>query len=250
MAWILKLTKHSLSANWTGSSLYRENCAGCHGEKRTGRPPDFPSLIGIADRLSAEDMEAKITGGGGRMPTFGFLGTERIAALSAYLRTGVDASRSNSPEPAPNPAQEVVYTLEDLPKFTDPDGYPAISPPWGTLNALNLNTGRYAWKIPFGEFPELAAKGLKNTGTENYGGPIVTAGGLLFIGATSFDKKFHAYDKRTGKLLWDTILPAAGIATPATYRAHGRQFVVIAAGGGRPQQSKPGGKLVAFALSD
>ena len=249
MAWILKLQKHVLSGSRNGSTLYHENCAGCHGENRAGRPPDFPSLIGIADRLSAEGMEAKISGGGGRMPTFGFLGTERIAALITYLRTGTDESIGNeSQAPRPTPAQEVVYTLEDLPKFVDPDGYPAISPPWGTLNAVDLNTGRYAWKIPFGEFPELVAKGVKNTGSENYGGPIATAGGLLFIGATSFDRKFHAYDKRTGKLLWETVLPAAGVATPATYRVNGRQFVVIAAGGGRPQNSKPGSKLIAFAL--
>ena len=115
----------------------------------------------------------------------------------------------------------------------DPDGYPAIAPPWGTLNAINLNTGEYAWKIPLGEYPELAEKGMKDTGTENYGGPIVTAGGLVFIGATNFDKKLRAFDKTTGKLLWETTLPFAGNATPATYEVGGRQFVVIAAGGGK-----------------
>ncbi len=118
-------------------------------------------------------------------------------------------------------------------KFYDPDGYPAVVPPWGTLNAINLDTGEYVWKIPFGEYPQLAAQGLKNTGTENYGGPVVTAGGLVFIGATNFDKKFHAYDKATGELLWETTLPFAGNATPATYEIDGRQFVVIAAGGGK-----------------
>jgi quinoprotein glucose dehydrogenase len=251
MAWILRLHKHVLSAARSGSALYRENCAGCHGENRAGRPPDFPSLIGIAERLSAEDIKAKIAAGGDRMPTFLSLGAERIAALVAYLRSGADEPIADEFQAAePSPTQEVVYGLEDLPRFLDPEGYPAISPPWGTLNAINLNTGGYAWKIPFGEFPELAAKGLKNTGSENYGGPIVTAGGLLFIGATSFDNKFHAYDKHTGKLLWETVLPAAGIATPATYRASGQQFVVIAAGGGKPQQSKPGSKLVAFAIPD
>jgi quinoprotein glucose dehydrogenase len=251
MAWILRLHKHLLTATRSGSALYHGNCAGCHGENRGGRPPDFPTLIGIAERLSGEDIKAKIAAGGDRMPAFASLGSEQIAALVGYLRTGADeAVADGSHASQPSPTQEVVYGLEDLPRFLDPDGYPAISPPWGTLNAININTGAYAWKIPFGEFPELAAKGLKNTGSENYGGPIVTAGGLLFIGATSFDKKFHAYDKRTGKLLWETVLPAAGVATPATYRASGRQFVVIAAGGGKPQQSKPGSKLVAFAVQD
>ncbi|MGA1987270.1 MAG: PQQ-binding-like beta-propeller repeat protein, partial [Candidatus Sulfotelmatobacter sp.] len=114
--------------------------------------------------------------------------------------------------------------------------------------AINLNTGEYVWKIPLGEYPDLAAQGLKNTGTENYGGPVVTAGGLLFIGATNFDKKFRAFDKATGALLWETTLPFAGNATPATYEVDGRQFVVIAAGGGKDLKSNSGGVYVAFAL--
>ncbi len=133
-------------------------------------------------------------------------------------------------------------------KFLDQDGYPAVALPWGTLNAINLNTGEYVWKIPLGEYPELAAKGLRNTGTENYGGPIVTAGGLLFIGATDFDKKFRAFDKSTGDLLWEATLPFSGNATPATYSVNGLQFVVIAAGGGKDPKSPSGGVYVAFAL--
>jgi quinoprotein glucose dehydrogenase len=124
-----------------------------------------------------------------------------------------------------------------------------VAPPWGTLNAINLNTGEYAWKIAFGEYPTLAAQGMRNTGTENYGGPVVTAGGLLFIAATNFDRKFRAFDKRTGKLLWETTLPFAGNATPATYEVDGRQFVVIYATGGKGRQEDPtGSTYVAFAL--
>src|SRR5258705_3355187 len=78
-------------------------------------------------------------------------------------------------------------------KFLDPEGYPAVAPPWGTLNAINLNTGEYIWKIPLGEYPELASKGQKNTGTENYGGSSCTAGRLLLACATNFDKKIHAF---------------------------------------------------------
>ena len=140
------------------------------------------------------------------------------------------------------------YHLTGYNRFLDPDGYPAVLPPWGTLNAINLNTGEYLWKIPFGEYPDLAAKGIKDTGTENYGGPVVTAGGLLFIGATNFDKKFRAFDKSTGKLFWETTLPFAGNATPITYEVSGRQFVVIAAGGGKDPKSGSGGIYVAFAL--
>jgi quinoprotein glucose dehydrogenase len=140
------------------------------------------------------------------------------------------------------------YRFTGYHKFLDPEGYPAVAPPWGTLNAINLNNGEYVWKIPFGEYPELAAKGMKNTGTENYGGPIVTAGGLLFIGATNFDKKFRAYDKSTGELLWQETLAFSGNATPVTYEVNGRQFVVIAAGGDKDPKSPSGGVYVAFAL--
>jgi quinoprotein glucose dehydrogenase len=142
----------------------------------------------------------------------------------------------------------IKYHFTGYNRFLDPDGYPAVAPPWGTLNAINLNTGEYVWKIPLGEYPELTATGLKNTGTENYGGPVVTAGGLLFIGATNYDKKFRAFDKATGALLWETTLPFAGNGTPATYEVDGRQFIVIAAGGGKDLKSKSGGVYVAFAL--
>ena len=140
----------------------------------------------------------------------------------------------------------VKYELGES-RLYDPDGYPALEPPWGTLNAIDLNTGAIVWKIPFGEYPELAAKGLRDTGTENFGGPVVTAGGLVFIGATCYDLKFHAFGKATGKLLWETTLPAAGNATPAVYESGGREFVVIAAGGGKNGVAS-GGSYVAFAL--
>src|SRR5690348_13338748 len=142
------------------------------------------------------------------------------------------------------------YRLTGYRRFLDPDGYPAIAPPWGTLNAIDLNTGEYKWKIDLGEYPELATKGVSGTGSENYGGPIVTAGGVLFIAATNFDKKFRAFDKDSGKLLWQSTLPFAGNATPASYMVHGRQFVVIAAGGGKDPKSGSGGVYVAFALPD
>jgi quinoprotein glucose dehydrogenase len=140
------------------------------------------------------------------------------------------------------------YSITGYTRFDDADGYPAVAPPWGTLNAIDLNTGKYLWKLPLGEYPELAAKGLKNTGTENYGGPIVTAGGLLIIAATDFDRKIRAFNSRTGELLWEAKLPFSGVATPATYMVDGKQYIVIATCGARDPKSPPGAVYVAFAL--
>jgi len=125
--------------------------------------------------------------------------------------------------------------------------WPVYEPPWGTLNAIDLNIGKYLWKIPLGEYPALAASGLANTGSENYGGPIVTAGDVLFIGATVYDKKFRAFDSLTGKLLWQTVLPNSAIATPATYMIDGKQYVVVSAGGGKDPKRSSGSVYVAFA---
>ena len=143
----------------------------------------------------------------------------------------------------------MLYSHTGYNRFLDPDGHPAVKPPWGTLNAIDLNTGAIAWTVTLGELPELTKRGIPPTGTENYGGPVATAGGLLFIGATNFDKKFHAYDKRTGTLLWETTLPAAGSATPSTYTINGKQYVVIVCGGGK-NGAESGSSVVAFALPD
>jgi quinoprotein glucose dehydrogenase len=154
---------------------------------------------------------------------------------------------------AAKPGSRYRYLSTGYFRFTDSEGYPAIKPPWGTLTSVDLNLGDTAWQVPLGEYPELVKRGVRGTGTENFGGCIVTAGGLVFIGSTK-DAKFHAYDKETGKLLWEMTLVAAGNATPCTYEAGGRQYVVIAAGGGAGQRvperwdSKPGDAFVAFAL--
>ena len=140
------------------------------------------------------------------------------------------------------------YRFTGYRRFFDPDGYPASATPWGTLNAIDLNTGKYLWRIPFGEYPELVAKGQPNTGSANYGGPIVTASGILFIAATVFDRQFHVYDTSNGTLLWHAELPFGGLATPTTYMIDGKQYVVIAAGGGKDPKHTLGGAYVAFAL--
>jgi quinoprotein glucose dehydrogenase len=178
------------------------------------------------------------------MPGFPDMGARNINDLVEYLFTGID--KASDPSIANDPSR-LKYRSDGESIFLDPDGLPAITPPWGTLNAIDLNTGAMRWKIPLGEVPELAAKGLRNTGSDNYGGPVVTAGGLLFIGATNFDKKFRAFDKLTGKLLWETTLPAAGNATPAVYQIGGREYVVIVCGGGK-NGAPSGSSIVAFAL--
>jgi quinoprotein glucose dehydrogenase len=131
-------------------------------------------------------------------------------------------------------------------RWLDEDGYPNVKPPWGPLNAIDLNTGEYRWKVTLGEYPELKAQGVPPTGTDNYGGPVVTAGGLVFIAAT-LDEMIRAFDRKTGRVLWEARLPAAGFATPTTYLANGRQYLVIACGGGK-LGTKPDDAYVAFAL--
>lgn len=132
-------------------------------------------------------------------------------------------------------------------RFLDPEGYPAIKPPWGQMSAVDLNKGEIVWQVPLGEVKELTARGIPPTGTQNVGGSLVTAGGLVFIGATQ-DEKFRAFDKANGKLLWEAQLPAGGYASPCTYEVNGKQYVVIAAGGGGQPRTKSGDAIVAFAL--
>jgi quinoprotein glucose dehydrogenase len=239
----------ALAENTGGNSpraIYMSQCSVCHGEKMAGSPPAFPSLQGIGGRLTPAQITATIKEGKGRMPGFPNLAEDQVSALLDYLANGDNKKLASSGATSP----AMPYRFTGYKRFLDPEGYPAVAPPWGTLNAIDLNSGKYVWKIPFGEYPELAAKGQTNTGTENYGGPIVTAGGLLFIGASNFDRKFRAFDKTTGALLWETLLPFAGNATPVTYQVNGRQFVVIAAGGGKDPKSGSGGIYVAFALPE
>jgi quinoprotein glucose dehydrogenase len=257
IAWTGALAENTPSENVENRSkaLYTSQCAVCHGENMAGSPPAIPSLVGIMNRKSAAEISATIRSGKGRMPGFSNLSHDQIAGLLSYLtnpgakENGVrENDRKETETPPESEAAAMKYHFTGYQKFLDPDGYPAVAPPWGTLSAINLNTGDYVWKVPLGEYPELAALGQKNTGTENYGGPVVTAGGLVFIGATNFDKKFRAFDKLTGALLWETTLPFAGNATPVTYEVNGKQFVVIAAGGGKDLKSKSGGVYVALAL--
>jgi quinoprotein glucose dehydrogenase len=237
MPWIVRLIANN------DTSLYNVNCASCHREDRKGSPA-APSLVGIGERRTRDAIAAVIREGTGRMPAFPDMGARNISDLVDFLITGKD--KGADPSVTSDPSW-LKYRIDGETLFRDPDGYPPITPPWGTLNAIDLNGGTIRWQIPLGEYPELAAKGLTNTGSDNYGGPLVTAGGILFIGATNFDRKFRAFDKTTGRLLWETTLPAAGNATPATYTVDGRQYVAIVCGGGK-NGAPSGSAIVAFAL--
>lgn len=271
MLWWLKMRDSRLSeknaALTRGGSLFNTNCSVCHGlggkgskEGAGSAAQAYPDLTEVGKRLSREQINTILISGRGRMPSFSHLSTEDRESLVNFLLK-VETKPVSTTAPGADLHSSVVttpvaegaafpymppYLNNGNTQFRDQDNYPAIKPPWGTLNAIDLNTGNYLWQVPLGEYPELTRKGLAPTGTENHGGPVVTAGGLLFIAAT-YDEKLRAFDKKTGKILWDYTLPAGGFATPITYMAKGKQYVVIAAGGTR-YGLKSGGSYVAFAL--
>ena len=243
MAWLGSLAVNDRGRS-TGKSLYLRDCAACHRDDGAGSPPQFPAVAGIGARFSAEQFAERVLKGGGRMPAFPHLQPAAVSAIYAFLTNGTDEPAGT---PDTSPANQ-AYRFTGYRRWLDPQGYPAIGTPWGTLTAIELATGRTAWRIPFGQFPELAAKGLTDTGSENYGGPLVTDGGLLFIGASIHDRKFRAFDKATGELLWQADLPFSADATPITYSVDGRQYVAIFASGGKERGGSGGGVYLAWAL--
>jgi quinoprotein glucose dehydrogenase len=254
MPWVLNMIDSS-GATSLGQQVYLQNCTGCHGAERRGNAAgNIPSLVDIQKRLSRDQIMEVITKGRAVMPSWGFLSEAQRGAVVSYLMGETEKKETSEqgawqtylPDSGVQAFTPPPYTHTGYNRFLDPDGYPAVKPPWGTLNAIDLNTGEYLWRVPLGEYPELMAKGLPPTGAENYGGPLVTAGGVLFIGASK-DENFRAFDMKTGRELWRAKLPAGGYASPATYEVAGRQYVVIACGGGKIG-TKSGDAYVAYAL--
>jgi len=226
-----------------GAAVYATVCAACHGLDRRGKGR-APSLVALSTRLSLRDVRQILDHGRGFMPSLAALSVVQKAAVIAYL--GYAIAPADTAGWTSQPATTAPYEFAGYERWRDTSGYPAIKPPWGTLSAIDLNSGEYRWRIPLGEFAALTARGVPVTGTEQYGGPIVTGGGLVFIAAT-LDAKFRAFDKRTGRQLWEAPLPAPGYATPSTFAVGGKQFIVIAAGGGK-LGSKSSDTYVAYAL--
>ena len=246
MPWILTMVDVRMKGEaWAGISLYRTHCATCHGIDRGGDGHVFPALKNLQSKFNKEHLKQFILKGKGVMPAFTHLSERERDAIARYvldLQERTQEEKEGIFERDP----DILYSNTGYNRFLTPDGYPAVQPPWGTLSAIDLNKGEILWQVPLGEFEELKKQGIAPTGTENYGGSFVTAGGLVFV-AASRDEKIRAFDKDTGNILWEYQLPAGGYATPSTYEIGGKQYIVIACGGGK-MNTKSGDSYVAFAL--
>jgi quinoprotein glucose dehydrogenase len=223
-----------------GERLFQQMCAGCHGARRQGIGM-VPSLVGLRHRMTDEEVTALLRTGRGQMPPAPQItGGQRRELLDFLMRR-------NQPPPARDAAEGPEYFADGWNFINDQDGYPGCNPPWGLLNCIDVNTGRIVWRVPLGSYEKLAKEGQPETGTENFGGPTVTAGGLVFCSGTK-DSMIRAFDKDTGSVLWSAKLPWAGCAPPSVYQVKGREYVVIAATGGGKIDTPTGDAYVAFAL--
>jgi quinoprotein glucose dehydrogenase len=229
-----------------GKLLYMQHCAICHKPDMKGDGIQYPNIRERREKYTRQDLKVYISKGRGVMPAFDFLSDEEKEQLVTYVLEPETSSKQISKVDISEELQEVPYSHTGYNRWVDKRGNPVIKPPWGQLIALDLNSADYLWKVPLGELDYLTERGIPPTGTENYGGPVVTRGGLVFIGASK-DEKFRAFDKTTGEILWEVKLPYGGYATPAVYEAEGKQYVVIACGGGK--MGTPSGDVyVAYCL--
>jgi quinoprotein glucose dehydrogenase len=255
MPWFLQMAPVNQTVYSTqGESVYNKYCVVCHQGDRSGVPASgFPSLLDLEDRITVNDIEALLLRGKGMMPGFPqILATEKKALLRFLLNQETDSQVAGKTEvsealPTDRTAPAVPYQHTGYSKFLDANGHPAITPPWGTLHAIDMNSGAYLWSTPLGDTPGIETSDGIPTGTENYGGPVITENGLLFIAATK-DGYFRAFDRRSGELLWEYLLPAPAFATPALYEVDGIQYIALACGGEKLGTPK-GNKIIAFTLN-
>jgi quinoprotein glucose dehydrogenase len=254
MPWVIAAKKIETTVNanenygQAGARLYQANCMSCHGADKKGTG-NFPSIVDIKTKYTPGSFDTLLQSGRRMMPAFKQLDSTERKAIASFLleQKNLQAKKFVAPAVKADDPVKLPYTITGYNKFLTSDGLPAIAPPWGTLNALDLNTGKYLWKKTLGNDPRFP-NSKEPTGTENYGASVVTAGGLLFIAATT-DGKFRAFNKRNGDLLWEVDLPNPAFATPSVYELNGRQFIVIACGGGK-NNTRSGDSYVAFALQE
>ncbi|GAC1491542.1 MAG: hypothetical protein NVS1B13_21560 [Flavisolibacter sp.] len=255
MAWILQMwqvaTKAKSKENYlkAGKRLYQQSCMSCHGQTLEGGG-NYPSIKEAHKKYHKNEFIHFINSGRRMMPAFQHLKSEEKEAIASYI---LDLKADQKKPYVSSPSEiesfrSLPYNISGYNKFLTKTGQPALAPPWGTLSAIDLNSGAPVWKTTLGEDSQLKLKGIPATGTENYGGPVVTKSGLLFI-AASKDGMLRAFNKRTGTLLWQTKLPFPGFATPALYQINGKEFIVIACGGGK-LGTQSGDIYMAFSLPD
>lgn len=228
-----------------GRVTYEKHCLACHGANKQGMMDDVPSLVDLKDRFSETMTLQKIQQGGGKMPGYKGVITEQeerglIAFLYDMKDATIDAPQITEGEEKPTRFMNITPYRT----WSDPSGNPAMKTPWNTLNALNLSTGEYEWQIPVGNDAELQEEGGPNTGLLARSGPMVTAGGLVFISGAA-DKKLWAFDKKTGEMIWEQKLPAANNANVCSYFLEGKQYIALSVGG---TEENPSGSIMAFAL--
>lgn len=243
-----------------GKALYLTYCVACHMPDKNGDESGNPSLLAIESRLGKSDALNKIKRGGGKMPSFASVIAGKEEAIISYLFDKESTAEKPSREQdflkeirenqsanklADKKEDDKYLNLTAYGQFTDNERRQGIKPPYGQLHAINLNTGEFEWTVTLGNLAESQMPGAPETGASGSAGPLLTKGGLLFIGSTR-DRKFRAFDQKTGKMVWEYTLPGIANANPSTYWSNGKQYIAISVGG---DAANPAGYMMAFALA-